>query len=282
MKGISKYWNKISSHSFLPILVASPAIFFSCQEPDPFPIIPEIQFNNIQFVELLENGNPDSLILSFDFQDGDGDLGVEGDETFPPFHDFNFVVDNNNRIVTFGQEDVELPFYLFVPDPFQPTRSLFSETDNRPSFDCGDYDTLYINEEKDRYIPPGVSFGDIDLEVFQKDTVYIQRNPYKSNIIIKFFRKRGIEEYEEIDWRYLTSQYGCGISFDGRFPVLDFETVSSSGPLEGTIRYSMVSTGFRTVLRKDTFNIRFQIIDRGLHGSNVAETGDITLDQLIR
>lgn len=282
MKGISKYWNKISLRNFLSFLIVLPTILFSCKEPDPFPIIPEIQFNNMQYVELVENGSPDSLILYFDFQDGDGDLGVEGDETLPPFHDFNFVVDNNNKIITFGQQDIELPLYLFVPDPFRPTRSLFSETDIRPGYDCGDYDTLYINDEQDRYIPPGVNFGDIDLEVFHKDTVFIQRNPYKSNIIVRFFRKRGTGEYEEINWRYLTSIYGCGISFDGRFPVLDFEAISSPGPLEGTIRYAMVSTGFRTVLRKDTFNIQFQIFDRGLHASNVAETGDITLDQLIR
>lgn len=281
MKGILKYWNKISSVSIVAILILSQALL-SCSEPDPFPIEPNISFNRMEYIELVENGNPDSLILYLNFEDGDGDLGIEGDELFPPFHDFDIVIDNNDRIVTFGQEDVDLPLYLFIPNPVNPGKVFFSDTDNRPDFDCGNYDTLYINAEKDTYIPPGVSFSDIDLDEFQKDTVYISRNPYKSNIIVKFFRKRANGEYEEIDWRYLTSQYGCGISFDGRFPILDLESAADGSSLEGTIRYAMVSTGFRTVLRKDTFNIQFQIIDRGLHGSNVAETGDITLDQILR
>lgn len=264
------------NHLFFSTIII---LFYSCQEPEPFPITPQIQFANIEYVEIVENGNPDSLILEFNFQDGDGDLGIEGDENLPPFHDFNFIVDRNNKIVTIGQPTVDGPLYYYTPG-YGRTQELNST--ERPAFDCAHYDTLYINETRDRYIPPGVGVSTEDLQEFHKDTVFIQRNPYKNNIIVKFYRKRGPENYEEINWRYLTSIYGCGITFDGRFPVLDVESWASAGPLQGSIRYAMVSTGFRTVLRKDTFNIKFQVIDRALHGSDVAETGDITLDQLIR
>ncbi|MEO9964428.1 MAG: hypothetical protein ABJF11_01490 [Reichenbachiella sp.] len=280
MKGKSKYWNKISLSIQFVIFASTVVSLPSCTEPDPFPIIPQIQFNNMEYVELLENGSPDSLILYLNFQDGDGDLGIEGDEDLAPFHDFDIVLDNEGKVVTIGQPEVELPLFLFTPRFGVVGR--FSDEDNRPAFDCANYDTLYIkNDRSDLYLP-GTPLDQIDLTEFYKDTVYIQRNPYENNIIVKYFRKRGTDEYEEINWRYLTSEYGCGISFDGRFPILDIESAIDGSSLEGVIKYSMVSTGFRTVLRKDTFKLQFQIIDRGLHGSNVADTGDLTLDQLLR
>lgn len=291
MKRLTKYWNKVLNQ--LIACVCSLSIFFiSCQEPDPFPNTPNIKFNNLTFVELIENGTPDSLILSFDFEDGDGDLGIEGTETYPPFHDFSFICnsDEDSSFVSFGQNDVTLPFLLFIPGiPMfnresgeQTNYLVYSQTDTRPAFSCLDYDTLYVDDARRIYIQPGTNFSSIDLDTYHKDTLYIERNRYADNILVKFFRKRGIDNYEEIDWRFLTSEYGCGISFDGRFPILDFESTSDGRSLQGTINYAMVSTGFRTVLRKDTFNIKFQIFDRSLNESNWAETGDITLDQLIR
>lgn len=278
MKGISKYWNKISLRVTLAIVITF--FFGACQEPDPFPLTPQVQFNDMEFVEIIENGNPDSLILHFDFQDGDGDLGIEGNEDFAPFHDFDLILDNDQNFVTIGQENLELPLFRFTPG--LGITGQFSATDNRPSFDCSSYDTLYIKNDRSEVFPPGTPFEQIDLTEFYRDTVYIARNPFKNNIEVRFFRKRGADNYEEIDWRYLTSPFGCGISFDGRFPILDPESASNSSSLEGTIRYAMVSTGFRTVLRKDTFNIQFRVFDRNLNESNMAETGDITLDQLIR
>ncbi|MEP2023170.1 MAG: hypothetical protein ABJH98_06185 [Reichenbachiella sp.] len=278
MKGLTKYWNKISGKTLLLFAVFS-SFIFSCQEPDPYPITPQIYFNNIQYVELLENGNPDSLILYFDFEDGNGDLGLEGDEIQTPYQDYNFYYDANGVLITYDQTDVNLPITIY--DPAEDINITFDE-DIRPSYDCINYEILYIDYENRRYLPPGTDPDDIDTNVYEQDTVFLQRNPFRNNIEVKYFRKTGIDEYEEIDWRYRASEYGCGLSFDGRFPILDFESLSNSGSLEGTIKYGMVSAGFRTVLKKDTFNIKFRIMDRSLRQSNFAETGDITLDQLIR
>ncbi len=43
-----------------------------CTRPPELPVVPEINFESIQFKEVE---GPDSLILSVFFQDGDGDLG---------------------------------------------------------------------------------------------------------------------------------------------------------------------------------------------------------------
>lgn len=277
MKGMLKFWNKVLLAPFLAICTAMTVQ--SCQEPDPFPATPQIQFNNLQYVELIENGNPDSLILYFDFQDGDGNLGIEGDENYPPYQDYNFYFDANNQLITYNQSEVELPITIY--DPGKDAIVTINE-DIRPSYDCINYEILYINYEDRTYLLPGVDPEEIDPNIYEQDTIFLERNPFRNNIEVEYYRKRGNENYEEIDWRYLTSEYGCGISFDGRFPILDFESAAESASLEGTIKYAMVSTGFRTVIRKDTFNIKFRIMDRSRNRSEYAETGDVTLDQLIR
>lgn len=254
-------------------------LFYTCQEPDPFPNTPRIYFNNIEYVELLENGNPDSLILHFEFEDGNGDLGLEGDEIYAPFQDYNFYYDRNNQLITFNQSEVQLPISIYDPEN---NNFIEYNEDIRPSYDCINYEILYVDYENRTYLPPGTPIDEIDPNLFEQDTIFLQKNPFRNNIEVKYFRKRGSNNYEEIDWRYRTSEFGCGISFDGRFPILDFESLSEASSLEGTIKYGMVSSGYRTVIRKDTFNIKFRIFDRALNASNWSETGDITLDQLIR
>ncbi len=51
----------------------------------PFPFDPAIYKAEVIFKQ-VEN-RPDSLILTFEFQDGDGDLGLDADENYEPYHD---------------------------------------------------------------------------------------------------------------------------------------------------------------------------------------------------
>lgn len=277
MKVRTKYWNKIWNWALL--FAITPVLFYTCQEPDPFPNTPRIYFNNIEYVEILENGSQDSLILYFDFEDGNGDLGLEGFETQAPYNDYNFYYDASSTLITFNQTDVELPITKFdyQNDAFQE----YNE-DIRPEYDCINYEILYINYQDRTYLSPGQEPDESQSGLFELDTIFLERNPFRNNIEVKYFRKRGFDQYEEIDWRFVANEFGCGLTYDGRFPVLDGESISSSSSLEGTIKYSMNSFGFRTLLRKDTFNIQFRIFDRALNASNWSETGDITLDQLIR
>ena len=55
---------------------------------------PAISFNLIEFV--VVDGAADSLILTFNFEDGDGDLGLAIDEVYPPYHTFNYVVQEDD------------------------------------------------------------------------------------------------------------------------------------------------------------------------------------------
>ena len=61
------------------------AIFFSCQKEEitsPIPKISYIGFNRIQY----QNNPSDSLVVvRFNFEDGDGDIGLGSNDTLPPF-----------------------------------------------------------------------------------------------------------------------------------------------------------------------------------------------------
>jgi hypothetical protein len=58
----------------------------SCRRPEQYSDIPEIKFISFEKINQTEG------ILAFYFQDGEGDIGLNDQETKPPF-DFNFFCD---------------------------------------------------------------------------------------------------------------------------------------------------------------------------------------------
>ena len=55
------------------ILSLAPLILVSCKKDDTFPVTPEITF--VSLVKYVSVSNNDSLELTFEFTDGDGDIG---------------------------------------------------------------------------------------------------------------------------------------------------------------------------------------------------------------
>ncbi|MEJ2005190.1 MAG: hypothetical protein P8X57_09555, partial [Cyclobacteriaceae bacterium] len=69
----------------------------SCLSDENFPDEPRIEFNSIRYAEVGGFLEPDSLIIKFDFEDGDGDLGLRAesnDDREPPFNDFSLFAYN--------------------------------------------------------------------------------------------------------------------------------------------------------------------------------------------
>ncbi len=79
----------------------------SCSTPPELPLQPRITFESIEFREV---DGPDSLIVSVYFEDGNGDLGLSPFETYPPYHPYDFVLDNNGDTITIGSQP-GLPAY---------------------------------------------------------------------------------------------------------------------------------------------------------------------------
>lgn len=226
-----------------------------CFPVENFSDVPRIGFNSLEFKE-----NPvgaDSLVLTIDFQDGDGDLGLLRDETNPPYHPFDWIISGDLQRVTISN-NLSGPFFLLSPIGGQ---SFFSNQDERPDeFNCIDYEVTRLE--------PGAPI----------DTFFVKRNPNNKNIFIDFYRKVN-GQYQFIDWASVNAVNSCGITYDARFPIFDEKSIGRS--LEGSIRYGMQSSGFRIVLRSDTFQLRVSIKDRALNQSNTIRTPDFTLSDIL-
>ena len=72
--------SKIQYFLFIGLAV----ILYSCQKEDKYPVIPTLEYVNfLKISDGLGIDNYGKLILSF--KDGDGDIGLESGDTFPPF-----------------------------------------------------------------------------------------------------------------------------------------------------------------------------------------------------
>jgi hypothetical protein len=263
---------------FPVFIIASVVFLVGCYDPPEFSATPQIAFKNIRFVDV--DGFSDSLILTFKFRDGDGDLGLLSFEDGPPYHSFDYVIDANGQVVTFNADSLEPPFYkkylypedqfligdnkLFIPVPIQPV--FYSEEDNRPSvYNCQQflYDTIFLQ-----------SFTDSIIAI--PDTFYIVQNEFNRNIYIDFYRKIS-GNYIPITDDEFSPNSSCPEGFDSRFPIFNRENVRNQRVISGSITYPMLSQGFKSIFRNDTIQIRFFVYDRALNKSNVAVSRDFTL-----
>jgi hypothetical protein len=247
---------RIKSTSF--IFISMLLLFAGCFAIDDISDTPRISFSDLTFT----NNGPGSefLSLTIDFQDGDGNIGLGKDELSFPYHPYDVIVDSDGELVTISKV-VKLPFYAQSPNN---TSRLFSNFDNRSTFNCLEYELLEINLNTNG-------------ATTRKDTVFIIRNENNKNIFVEYYRKRG-GSYQFIDWIRITSAEACGISFDSRFPVFDSESIGK--PLQGSITYKMISSGIDDVIRSDTFRLKVRIKDRALNESNTITTPDFTLNEI--
>ncbi len=226
-----------------------PVVFGCYREPD-ISDTPIVEFRDLKFVQ---GPSFDSLILSFYFEDGDGNVGLFSNETFPPYHPFDYVVDANDSLVTLSS-DAPPPYSLITPGTLSET--FLSDTDIRTPYNCEDYAII--------------DFGT------GADTFFIKKNEFHYNLHLVFYRKvNGV--FEEIDLESVFGVTSCGITYDGRIPVFDEESVDNKRPVRGTITYPITSSGFPFIFGNDPFKIEFYIYDFSLNRSNVGSSPELTL-----
>jgi hypothetical protein len=125
--------------------------FVSCHEKPNFPDTPSISLNEFYFREINSgtgNNLQDSIVIKLKFEDGNGDLGLDGTETQPPYQLYDVVMQNGDS-VRYGDEGA-------------------------PAYNCYDY----------QIFTETTSVG--DSLVVKADTVYVIRNLNHFNFFLTF------------------------------------------------------------------------------------------------
>lgn len=269
----------------------------SCFNPPEFGLVPEIEYESIFFAEApASSSKTDSIVVSIRFKDGDGDLGLDpADPTHSeyPFHASSLFLAKDGKVerVALSQHWNDIQYY-FVDVIGQQGKLVTAKTREQAAYNflppytlnsC-DYlaDTTIMVDSEDAAILDANYQNIIDTMTSQsgnppiyvlKDTFYVEANPNHYNITVDFMLKNPDNSWTPFAWE------DCNPSYSGRFPVLSDEHDS---PLDGVLRYSLKSQGFRIMFSTKVLKLRIKIRDRALNTSNIVETPEFTLDKIRR
>lgn len=136
---------------FVLIFVLPAAV--SCRKVEKYPPIPQIQYMGFEKIYNPDLEIYDRGVLSFSFQDGDGDIGLNSTDTFPPFNASSQY--HYNLIITYYEMQngviKEVPILWYNPQTEQ-------------------YDTLTLSARIPNLTPDGINKS-ISGEIY--DTLFI-------------------------------------------------------------------------------------------------------------
>ncbi|MEO1255888.1 MAG: hypothetical protein AAFY41_13550, partial [Bacteroidota bacterium] len=258
-----------------------------------FPDTPRIEFEDVFFVD-ADNAQ-DSLVLTFSFEDGNGDIGLSNqDDAFPPYHFSNVILDADSLIVT--DTSAYNPPYIKAAISLLPVvvrlRDGLNEQTGEPRFrevvvsefrrvdnfvSIGDEDPRIGASQCDDFLdftfhfPVEVAPNVDDLS---STTVrgLIERNDTYYNLVIEFYEQRPDGTEQLIDFNSIFN--ACTEPFSGRIPIFD-----PTGN-QGSITYTMKSNGFNGGLGGKPVKLRFYVLDRGLNQSNIVDTEFFFLEDI--
>ena len=249
--------------------------FNACFEAPQFPDAPEITYNDIVFKDLPAPDAADTLIITVNFRDGDGDLGLHDSETAYPFNDKYYFTSSGEpgyfAAGTAVANDASL--LTALNGSTYPTGKLLSWASKMNGNDTlPDFVTPYSCSNWDVLKDP-VTGKDTD-------TLYFQLNPNHYNFFVDFYVQQGDGSFALYDWKKEFVFRNCNVNgFNGRFPILS-KDLSQRTAQEGKIRYSMKSVGFNIFFSIKVLKLRIYIQDRNLHKSGVIETPAFTLQSI--
>ncbi|WP_420578032.1 hypothetical protein [Ekhidna sp.] len=262
-----------------------------CFEKDVFPDTPSITFEDVVFYD--KELDQDSLVVTFTFKDGNGNIGLDPDTDIgPPFHFADAVLDGDTSLLL--DTSAYNPPYITAPISFLPrlvtlrdgpnqTRSVIvnefqivgnfkriGENDPRDgASECDNYLDFTFFSPKEI----GPDLDELSSETFRG---FILPNDTYYNFIIKFYEQLPNGDEQLIDFEQKLN--ACTDPFNARIPVFDPDGN------EGVISYGMKSNAFRIVLGLNPIKLEFYIIDQDLNQSNTVSTGyffleDVTITQ---
>lgn len=260
----------------------------SCFDNEVYSDIPKVEFESLRFYNIATG--PDSLILSFNFEDGDSNFGIVADDDFfPPYNEFNFYLNENDSLITADNyNSIELPIYKVPVSLKNLTFTGFSDTtiffaiggDSYPIFGFN-RDTITDLADIPPFECPNISnqsgsLDDISFQLYDfinntiesksvqvESSVLVERLDTHFNLIIEFEERIGIGEYMPLDFQERLGTNDCDIGvFSAQVPIFD-----SNGE-SGKISYRMNTLGFVSAFLDNEIRISFYIIDRSFNRSN--------------
>ena len=297
------------------MFIISLAVFGACFNPPEFSNNPAIEYKALYFGKAPSG--LDSLVVSIDFKDGDGDLGLSAtapDDARDPYHDINFYAnDNGQQFPLVANLVKDFTGYTLGKSKKTP-RNTFYEIIG-PEKTVGEMLTLQSRNEGFPSLPPytdpykcAVYEQSYLNKNDQPDTVFIYKD-YRSLIknkatIVDSLVRDGSPNtywYAVVDYFYIqpnVGQYNFYVKFlikqnDGSFVEYDFaeefceshngrfpRLTDNDRALEGEINYSMVSTGFEAIFGTKTLKLEVTIYDRALNASNTIQTPEFRLEEI--
>lgn len=82
---------------FSMILIIGLLLSTSCTKHEVYSVIPQIEYKSFEKI-ITTTGVDDKALLTISFTDGDGDIGLNPEDTFPPYNAnspyyYNFIID---------------------------------------------------------------------------------------------------------------------------------------------------------------------------------------------
>ena len=241
----------------------------ACLKPPENSVTPHIELQSVDFKnEYLSTKNPDTLIITLKFTDGDGDLGINGDDTVIFVNSTEYVDINTPYYFAYDSSKNAVWYYTHGNNVRLPKGYKYVNYASYRTIHTLPFDTL----------PGGLTCKDWEYRAAPADTLYIQSNPYNNNIFVDLYMKNADGSYAYFD---PTNIYPFGNLcvtnfFNGRFPVLSSDLGKKSS-LEGTITYKIQSAALYIFLKGQTIKLKVSILDRAFHKSNLVESEDFVI-----
>lgn len=248
-------------------------LIVSCFNPPEYSNTPSIKFESVRTKVVPGDLTPDSLFVTVSFQDGNGDLGVSGNENSPPYNAKWYFLYNPGPTC---EKTVKSPCKKISYVNINDLSNVVKLSDRRTN---PNYDTLPA------YVKPFIcdNYEILQTEDGQNvDTVYVQRNARAFNYLCDLYTKESGPSGPTLvkyDW-YIGN--GCplpGGGFYGRFDVLGKDGDPDLGlPIEGDLTFRFASTSIFKALKNKTLVLKIKIMDRAGNVSNEVESNEFQLN----
>lgn len=155
--------------NIFPVFVAAAVTMaYSCEDPEEYPIEPVITFKSLQKFTNLQTGKDTAAVLLFSFTDGDGDIGLNEADTFPPYNPGSEYY--SNLFMKYFEKKNGVWTEVVIPFPYNFRVPYITPAGSNKAL-SGD---IYI----DLFLP----FGKTNLPI-RFDLYLVDRALHKSNVI---------------------------------------------------------------------------------------------------